>query len=177
MQRSWIVLCLLTGILAACGASPKSQAADWADRFPEAIGVWEYTEDRLELTAENQSSYGHLTLLYEYDGEADTEAITHITIDVLATESAADVEIADRMRTWELNGARFERERIGGTPIDVATVTGGYLAYFQDDETIITLSVIPAIADEDTGELAPLPPAEELEILLETVIAISENRE
>lgn len=171
----WFPLILMI-LLAACGESPKAIADDWADRFPEEIGVWEQDGDRLELTAENQGSSGHITLSYAYDGEADIEALAYLSIDVFATETAANVELGKWMRSHELDGYRFVRERLRGTPVDVTTTAGGYIAYFQSDETVITLQVAPAYEDEDAQTFYSLP-TEDIEAFLETIIAIDDNRE
>lgn len=160
---------LLMMLLVACGANPKSKAADWANRFPAEIGDFETDrDDRLELTLENPSPIGHVILPYENGDEVKA----YLTIEVYATETAADVEFSSQMRTWELQGVRFERERIDGEPMDIAQTQGGYLAFFQWDETILTLAVIPPVLE--TGELLP---QEDIDLFLETMVAIAKNRD
>lgn len=157
---------LLIGVvgLAACGASPKGKANEWANRFPPEIGNWELDDGRLELTAENQSNFGHVTLTYE----GEEEAVAFVSIDVFATETAAEVEFARRVRDWELLGVRFEREKSART----ATTAGGYLGLFQEDDVILTLSVIPPLVEpEETSaepSFAPLP-TDDIALLLETI--------
>jgi len=178
MRRFSFMLVLML-LLAACMSSPKQKAADWASRFPAEIAGFERNERQLlELTAENQSNYGHITMIYE----GDDDYLAYITVDVFATSTAANVELGTRMRDWTLRGVRFSRERIAGEAFDVAMPPGGYLAFFQVRESIITLAITPPLENEEEdedvadGTLLPLPPAEEIEIFLETIVAVSKNR-
>ena len=155
-------------LLAACSAGPRGIAADWADRFPQQVEEWELAGTRLELTAENQSNNGHVTLTYENDDETQV----HISIDVYATPTAAQVVLGERMRGWQLQGARFERIRPAG--YDAVMLPGGYLAYLLERETIFTLAVIPPQADSDSG--AVVAPEETIEDFQKLISAVISNR-
>lgn len=165
MPRLVLLLIFLVGMLAACRPDPKSKARDWANRFPEEIGNWEADDDRLELTPENASSFGHVTLTYE--GEDD--ALAYISVDVYATETAANVALAEKVRNWQLQGVRFETERPGGERVDIATFPGGTLAYMQSKDTVITLMILPP--DPAETEI----PAEDVEALLNTMVDVVKN--
>lgn len=166
--------------VAACGPSPKSKASDWAGRFPAEIGPFELDDDRLELTLENPAPQGHVTL--EYEGPDDLRL--YISIDVFATEQTAEVELARWMRDWELGGVRFEDERVSGEELHIATPPGGYLVYYPVKETVLSLQVLPAPVESEDGAEAntgaplftPLP-MEDLELVLETMVGIAENRD
>ncbi len=166
--------------LAACGPSPKATARDWAERFPLEIGSYEQDDDWLELTPENQTNTGHITLTYE----GDDDQLIYISIDTFATETAAEVRLSERLREWELLGARFERERISGEPIDVARTPGGYLGIYHNARSLISLRYVPALPEDEeneTEENAPETPAFELPAdditaFLETLIAIADAR-
>jgi hypothetical protein len=172
MRRFWLVLSVL--VLAACGASPKSKADSWARAFPQEIGGFEQGENRLALTLESPAANGHVTLTYL---NRDDVAI-YVTIDSYGNEDTASVRLGERLRDWNLQGVRFERERVSGKPIETATTAGGYLAYFQDKETLITLAVIPPIDEGAEGEapvFLPLP-SEDIALFLETLVALAEAR-
>jgi hypothetical protein len=156
-------------ILAACGSSPKGKAAELADRFPVEFGDWELNENRLELTAENQSNNGHVTLHYENGDDVRVD----ISIDVYATSTAANVEMGERVRNWELMGVRFDRLRPAG--YDVAMLPGGYLAYLQDAETIFTLSIIPLLPEAEASETTELVDAATIEAFQELISAVVSN--
>lgn len=165
-RRLFLALCLGV-ILVGCAASPKNKAADWAKRFPLEIGAWETeAEDRVELLPENQSNYGQVTL--PYVGADDVTANLQIT--VFGTENAADVALMEAMRQWELNGARFERERIRTASFDMATLPGGRVIYHQVDDTVLMLSVV---APDPTTAL----PEEDITLFLETILAVVDNRD
>lgn len=168
MRRAGMICILLLVLLPACRPDPKSQAAEWAKRFPEEAGDWEADDDVLELTPENISNVGHVTLTYE----GDEDSFAYISVDVYATETAAEVALAEKLRNWQLQGARFEEfefEAERGTPlfnetIDIAAFPGGRLAYRQEKNTLFTLSVIPAEPSEVPDE-AFIP-------LLETIVRV-----
>lgn len=168
-MRKIIISLVLVFLLTSCGASSKSRAKQWADRFPSVINSasmeWELDDDRTELTAENQSNYGYITLTYE--GDDDINA--YVTIIVYANENAADVALEDRLLDYQVQGARFERERVQGTPFDVTSYVGGYLAVFQADETVVMLRIIA----EDPA--TPLPSEDDIEVLLEIIADIADN--
>ncbi|MBZ0306519.1 MAG: hypothetical protein K8I82_10675 [Anaerolineae bacterium] len=165
MRRIGFFLIFLLVMLAACRPDPKSKASDWANRFPEEIGNWEADDDRLELTPENASSFGHVTLTYE--GEDD--ALAFISVDVYATETAANVALNEKVRNWQLQGIRFETERPGGERVDIATFPGGTLAYMQSKDTVVTLTILPP--DPAESEISE----EEIEVLLETLVEVVKN--
>lgn len=173
MRRIAILLILLPIALVACRPDPKSEAADLAKKFPEEIGDWEADEDLLELTAENISNIGHVTIIYE----GDDDAFAYISIEVYATETAADVAIAEKLRNWQLQGARFaefeleyeDDNPLDGEEIERAVFPGGVLAYRQSENAVVTLTVIPAEPSE-IAEDALFP-------LLETVVGVVVNSE
>lgn len=141
--------------LAACG-SPKSKAQDWADRFPTTIGLWEQTK-RTELSYETQTNYGYITL--EYQGQADRNSSTtiegykaYITIMVYANESAADVGLQEEILDWEVQGVRFESEQ----GMDVAILPTGYVAYLQEDATVVGVRIFPETITEPETALVAL---------------------
>lgn len=169
MRRIGLFLLLVLLLVAACRPNPKTKAADWAKRFPEEIGDWEADEDKLELTAENISNVGHVTITYE--GEDD--AMAYVSIDVYATETAADVAMSEKLRNWQLQGIRFQEYEIEneesiakGEEISTAAFPGGKLAYRQEENAIVTLTVIPAEPAEISDEtIAPL-----LEIVVAVIV-------
>lgn len=160
----WILL-LLPMVIVACDSGPKAKARDWADRFPDEIASWEL-DDEIELTAENQAGFGHITRTYE--GADDT--IAYLSIDVYATSTAADVALAQLIRQWELNGARFESQRFGVDRLDFADTPGGRFTYTQVDETILTLTVIPEAPGTELNE-------DEIEVFWETIVEVIRNNE
>ncbi|KAB2905900.1 MAG: hypothetical protein F9K27_03975 [Anaerolineae bacterium] len=165
MRRTGFFLIFLLIMLAGCRPDPKSKANDWARRFPEEIGTWEADNDRLELTPENASSFGHVTLTYE----GDDDIFAYLSVDVYATETAANVALGEKVRGWQLQGARFETDRRGGERVDIATFPGGTLAYMQSRDTVITLTIIPP----DPAEVAI--PQDEIEILIDTMVEVVRN--
>lgn len=162
----WLLIgSFLVVLLTACGASPKNKAKDWANLFPVEIGNFEQQEDKLELTLENPSPNGHVTLIYENDDEI----LAYLRIDVYATETAAEVEWSQRFTQWELNGVRFQDDRFDGVRVDFATLSGGFLAFAHAKDTIFSLQIIPpANEDSETGELLPIP-EEDINAFLETL--------
>ncbi len=180
--RHCLMMLALALVLAACGPGPKAVARDWAERFPVAIGSYEQDDDWLELTPENQTNTGHITLTYEGDGDH----LIYISIDSYASATAAEVALSHRLREWELQGVRFERERIRGEPIDVARTPGGYLAIYQGADSLVSLRFVPELpdaGDEDneddetsTADAFTLPEAD-IEAFLETIIAIADARD
>ena len=157
------------GVLAACGPSPKATSSALADRFPKTVGVWELDE-RIELSLENASSYGHITLIYE--GSDERQA--YITLDTYATENAADVQMVDFMREWALDGVRLERQQIGRERVPAGLTQGGMVAYIQDDNIIVGISLVFGLEDE-TSDIETILQEETTVELLETIIAIINN--
>jgi hypothetical protein len=167
----WLILPLI-GLLAACGVNPKKEASDWAKRFPLEIGAWESEGEHLEMLPESPSNYG--TVIITYTGPDDLSAVVQVT--TYATENAADIALAQARRDWELRGARFERERVqaegyrGNESFDLATTPGGRLIYYQSKETILTISIT---ALDPAAEL----PQDQIELLLQTIVAIVRNKD
>ncbi|MCB9436608.1 MAG: hypothetical protein H6673_06365 [Anaerolineales bacterium] len=168
-MRRWMwILVLMTLVLAACGTSPKNRARQWAERFPEEVGSWELdTRNRTELSLENQSNYGYLTLIYE--GQDDLRGTNaYLTIVSYATESAATVALEDEMLDWQVQGVRFETERLGRDRFDIAVMTGGQLIIYHADETVLKLRIVPEEAGSEISSEAITP-------LLELIADIAKN--
>jgi hypothetical protein len=164
------LLLALAVIVAACGSSPKNKARDWASLFPAEIGGFEQQEDRLELTLENPSPNGHVTLIYENDDEV----LAYLRVDVYATDTAADVEWSQRLTQWELSGVRFQDDRFDGVRVDFATLEGGFLAFAQSRDAIFSLQLIPPVDEEAEATEGASPPLlalpeEDITAFLETL--------
>lgn len=171
---------LLLGLvgLAGCVGGPKADADKTADRFPEIITIavpdedepvviWEQEEDRTELSLEVQSNIGYVAL--EYVGDNATEDMTaYITIVVYANESAAEVALQRDMLDWQVQGTRFDTVRDGRNRYDLATFSGGQLAYLQSADTVFEVRVIAEDADTEIPEVA-------METIFETIFQILEN--
>lgn len=168
MRRVLWIAMIGVMLLTACGTSPKNRARQWAERFPQEVGSWKLnTRSRTELSLENQSNYGYLTLIYEGQGSLrGTNA--YVTIVSYATKSAADVALEDLMLDWQLYGTRFETERIGRERFEVGTLLGGQLIIYQSNETLLKLRIIP----EETGDEIP---SDEVEPFLRLIIEIARN--
>jgi hypothetical protein len=166
------VLVLASSLLSACTSGPKEQAREWADRFPDEIGQWELDDDRTELSVENQSNYGYVTIAYSGDNDIN-DFTAYITINVFATESAARVSLEQQVLDWQVMGVEFDRLRIRGyvsERVDSAVLPGGQIAFYQLDEVLVTLRVV---ADESGLEM----PEDDIEQLLITIFEIAANIE
>lgn len=172
MRRFVALILVLAFVLTACGDDPKSVAREWADRFPSEIGDWEKDDSRIELTSENQSNFGSVTVVYEGNGGLRNLS-AHVTVLIYATTSAAAVTLNDRLLDWQLRGARFDTERVNlrfeGTPcnarFEIATLNGGSLVFYQIDETLVMLRIIPE-------ELETEIPTEAIEVFYPVIAQI-----
>jgi hypothetical protein len=166
--------------LVACGG-PTEESRQWADRFPAEITMpveaeagaepvvwWEKTDDRTQFAIETQSRYGYATVSYEGDADPVEDTVAYITINTYANESSADVALEDAMLNWQLQGARFETERFGRDTFDFAVLNGGVLAYFQNDDTVFHVRIVP-----DDVEMTV--PEDGYMALFETILLVLEN--
>lgn len=179
VYRLPVIFALLTLLIVACGG-PTEDARQWADRFPaeiqtpaeedgaEPIIWWEKSEDRTQYAIETQARSGYATISYEGDDDRVEDVVAYITIHTYGNESSAEVALEDAMLNWQLQGARFDTERFGADAFDVATLNGGLLAYYQEDETLFEIRILPeetgAAVDEDAARA-----------LYETILTVIEN--
>lgn len=146
------ILVLILGIpllITACGASPKSQAKQFAERMPEEIGDFELeADDRIELTAESIGSTGHITLRYT---SGDTEVF--VVIDAYGTETAAKVAVERRYRDLRLLGYTFSTDRQPRMiNAEVSDLPQGRVAILERDKSIIEVQYLKEDAGDEIDE-------------------------
>lgn len=183
MRRLYVtgILGVLWLFVVACGG-PTQEARQWADRFPteiqspaeeasaDPIVWWEKTDDRTQYAIETQSRFGYATVSYEGKADVVEDMVAYITVRSYGNESSADVALEDALLDWQLRGARFESERFGRDVFDFAVLSGGLLAYYQNEDTLFHVRIVPAETGVEVVEDAYVA-------LFETILLVLENAE
>ena len=161
-----ILLSVILVLLSGCGASPKAEANQFAERMPEEIGAFELEpDDRIELTAESIGSTGHVTLHYTSRNSGEV----FVVIDVYGTETAAKVAVERRYRDLRLLGYSFETNRKPrALNAEITDLPQGRIAVFERDKAVIEVQYLKDAPEEGIDE-------DSWELFLDSIRMVDQN--
>jgi hypothetical protein len=159
-KLGWLALIVLVAVgLAACGASPKDRADEFAGFLPAEYGQWERDDGAtVKLLTSTVTSLGHIAMTYE--GPDDAQAF--LVIEAHPSEDAAEVALARRVRALLLDGLTLDRDRAPQqATAEVAQTDRVRYALFQEETIVVEIDALAAegeapVSDEAFDELLTL---------------------
>lgn len=139
-----VLIVILSGVLVACGASPKAHTDEFVKYLPGKVSGWQRDDKAtVKLVSSTVTSKGHVSLLYNGpDG-----AIAYVVVESHPSTDAAEVAISDRMRDLTMQGLVFSTKRDVNpkkAPAEIAQEGRARYAFFQVDEVVVEIDVLAA---------------------------------